>query len=527
MHLKTLLAAACLLAALVPAAAQAAPAPVPCTAIGDGRYECDWYRPGDGISGGSIVQFGGRTVGYLHQGRNWIVCQQKGARVHNREGDQNEWYGWTLSDGSPGRWGWASPLDARGGDDFGAFAGVPDCGGAHGPAPSTPGLWGGGSAPPTAPAPQPPGQPAPPPATAANYAAAMERGFGALPAGAGRVTVDSGVVTGDDGVVVTKFFIPNARAAGGVLLGDERNWSSDPATAGRSRFYVTWDVATGRASVTVTHSALRTGLALPALRIDAKDRCSQVRSTDLARRSTNEVYVGKDGAALEVCVSALNSLTNRIGAGAWSADGMLSITPHSARAGASVRAVAAGAAQRGTGLARLVRRVRRCQAQRGRDSRQCARLRRQLRRIDRTAHWRRADVRRAWQKAAGCRRGRGGISPGVRRRCPGQRFGAPLAGGYDIAFHGNGYPAIETYYYPRRVNTAHTLFLRRIDPVGLGSLIDRGGGLGALDLGSYWWCFSGKGGDSRLKGACGFDWASPNKKRQGEVFYTREDDAAG
>ena len=258
MRLKTLRCAfvACLLAAaaaLAPSTAGAAPAPVPCSAIGGGKFECDWYRPGDGISGGSIVQFGGRTVGYLHQGRNWILCQQKGARVNDREGNLNDWYGWTLSDGEPGAWGWASPLDARGGDDFGQFAGAPDCNGAHGPAPSTPGLWGGGGSAPAPPAPAPPGQPAPP-ATAANYAAAMDRGFGVVPAGDQRVTVDTGVVTGDDGVVVTKFFIPAAKAAGGLLLGDERNWSSDPATAARSRFYVTWDVATGKASVTVTHS---------------------------------------------------------------------------------------------------------------------------------------------------------------------------------------------------------------------------------------------------------------------------------
>ncbi len=375
------------------------------------------------------------------------------------------------------------------------------------------------------------GQPAPP-ATAANYAAAMDRGFGVVPAGDQRVTVDTGVVTGDDGVVVTKFFIPAAKAAGGLLLGDERNWSSDPATAARSRFYVTWDVATGKASVTVTHSTLTGGIDVAALRIDAKGRCSQVRSTDLAARSTNEVFVGRDGNTLDVCVSALNSLTNRIGVGAWSADGTLSITPHSARAGASLKTVAPGvrAAQRGRdrSLRRLARQVRRCQTQGGRASRRCARLRRELRRIDGSAHWRRADVRRAWRRVAGCRPARGGgPRRGAGRPCPGRRFGAPLAGGYDIAFHGNGYPAIETYYYPRRVNTAHTLFLRRIDPVGLGSIIDRGGGLGALDLGSYWWCFSGKGGDTDLKSACGFDFDSLNKKRQGEAYYTRLGDAAG
>jgi hypothetical protein len=533
------LVVACLFA-LHPAAAAAAPAPVPCTAIGDGKYECEWYRSGDGISGGSLVQLGGKTVGYLHQGTNWIACQQKGARVHNREGDQNEWYGWTLSDGDPGAWGWVSPLDARGGDDFGQFGGgVPDCNGAHGPAPSTPGLWGGGSAP----APTPPGNPPPPqPATAANYAAAMERGFGATPAGATRAVADSGVVTGDDGVIVTKFFVPHAEAAAGMLRGDERNWSSDPATAERSRFYLTWDVATGKVSVTVNQSTEPDGEEIPALRIDHKSRCSQVRSTDLAARDTNEAWVGRDGDSLELCVSALNSLTNRLplpgaleGAGAWSSDGMLSITPHSAgKATATDARAVASASRAGVSprVERLARQVRRCTT-RGKGTRRCAKLRRQLRRgerrIERAAHWRRGDVRRAWRKVGACRRGKSDrLRGGARRgRCPVRQFGAPLAGGYDIAFHGNGYPAIETYYYPRNVNTAHTLFLRRVDPAGLGWVGDRGGGLGALDLGSYWWCFSGKGGDDRLKSACGFDMASANDKRQGDVYYTRLGDAAG
>jgi hypothetical protein len=540
------LVVACLLAtgaALQPAAATAAPAPVPCTAIGEGRYNCEWYRPGDGITGGSIVQLGGRTVGYLHQGTNWIVCQQKGARVHNREGDLNEWYGWTLSDGDPGAWGWASPLDARGGDDYGQFAGVPDCNGAHGPAPSTPGLWGGGDAAPT----PPQGTPAPP-ATAANYRAALDRGFGATPAGSQRVVLDSGVTTGDDGVIVTKFFIPNARAAAGMLRGDERNWSSDPATADRSRFYLTWDVATGKVSVTITQSTEPDGDAIPALRIDRKGRCSEVRSTDLAARDTNEVWVGRDGDALEVCFSALNSLTNRLplpgaleGAGAWSVDGMLSLTPHSAgkatARASSPRAVgrpSARAAQHGISprVADLARQVRRCTTQR-KATRRCRQLRHRLRagarRIERSAHWRRGDVRRAWRRTGACRRSRG---DSLRRgapsgRCPVRQFGQPLAGGYDIALHGNGYPAIESYYYPRTVNTAHTLFLRRVDPAGLGWIGDRGGGLGALDLASYWWCFSGKGGDDPLKSACAFDLDSANEKRQGDVYYTRLGDAAG
>ena len=38
--------------------AVAAPAQVPCTDIGGGHYECNWYRAGNGFSGGSLVVVG-------------------------------------------------------------------------------------------------------------------------------------------------------------------------------------------------------------------------------------------------------------------------------------------------------------------------------------------------------------------------------------------------------------------------------------------------------------------------------------
>lgn len=141
----------------------AAPAEVPCTSIGGGKYECSWYRPGDGRSGGTIVVFGGKVVGYLHKGRNWIVCQQQGAAVYNLAGNRNVWYGWTLADDGTS-WGWASALDAVGGADDGRFQGAPNCNGAHGAAPATAGLW--ESAPPAGPGSPPPpagpGSPTPP-----------------------------------------------------------------------------------------------------------------------------------------------------------------------------------------------------------------------------------------------------------------------------------------------------------------------------------------------------------------------------
>jgi hypothetical protein len=120
--------------------AVAAPAPVPCSPIGGGKHECSWWRLGDGRSGGAIVVNDGKVVGYLHQGRNWIECQQEGAKVYNEDGNKNNWYGWTTSD--YGGEGWASALDAKGGDDYGEFEGVPNCDNDHGPAPGTGGLWG-------------------------------------------------------------------------------------------------------------------------------------------------------------------------------------------------------------------------------------------------------------------------------------------------------------------------------------------------------------------------------------------------
>jgi hypothetical protein len=156
-HLAALLAFAAGLSGVAKAEA------IPCVDIGGGRYECDWWRPGDGRTGGSMVVDGGALVGYLHRGRNWIVCQQRGAVVTSGA-HWNNWYGWTESDpdaNGAAHAGWASALDANGGTDGGEFGGgVPDCGGAHGPAPSVEGVW--ETSPPTAPPPPPPSAPPPP-----------------------------------------------------------------------------------------------------------------------------------------------------------------------------------------------------------------------------------------------------------------------------------------------------------------------------------------------------------------------------
>jgi hypothetical protein len=135
------LIAGALLATLAVTEPAFAQSPVPCTARGDGTYNCDWFRAGDGRTGGAIVAVGTTTVGYLHQGTNWIVCQQKGGDVRSVEGYRNHWFAWTTADN--GRQGWASAVDARGGDDYGQFGGgVPNCSGAHGAPPSYNGEWG-------------------------------------------------------------------------------------------------------------------------------------------------------------------------------------------------------------------------------------------------------------------------------------------------------------------------------------------------------------------------------------------------
>lgn len=131
--------------------AAAAPAPVPCTAIGGGKFNCDFYVAGDGRTGGAPVQVGSTTVGYLHKGTNWVICQQVGGRVTVGRYHNHNW-AWTLADNL--KWGWVNAVYASGGDNDGPFGGgVPNCNNAHGAPPGVP-------APPP-PAPPPPGTPQP------------------------------------------------------------------------------------------------------------------------------------------------------------------------------------------------------------------------------------------------------------------------------------------------------------------------------------------------------------------------------
>ena len=135
------------------AATASAQAPVPCSGIGGGKYNCQWYPPGNGITGGSLVVRDRTTVGYLHQGTNWVICQQRGGTVDTLQGYRNHWFAWTEADN--GATGWASAVEAQGGDDFGGFGGgVPNCNGAHPGLPTWSGRW--GSPPPPPPPPTPP-----------------------------------------------------------------------------------------------------------------------------------------------------------------------------------------------------------------------------------------------------------------------------------------------------------------------------------------------------------------------------------
>jgi hypothetical protein len=149
---------AALVVAVVPAAPAAAQAPVPCSSIGGGHYNCHWWPAGDGHSGGALVVRDRTTVGFLHQGTNWIVCQQRGGDVYNSRGYRNYWFGWTTADN--GQTGWASAIEARGGDNDGTFGGgVPDCNNAQPFLPTWSGEWGR----PPAPSPGPTPTPGPPP----------------------------------------------------------------------------------------------------------------------------------------------------------------------------------------------------------------------------------------------------------------------------------------------------------------------------------------------------------------------------
>jgi len=119
-----------MLAVLAPALLGLAPAtaaasPVPCTPRSDAKFNCTFWPAGDGIHRGAPVLDGiGRRVGYLNQGRNWIVCQRSGSLA--RSGNYyNVWWAYTTA--NDGRRGWVNAVWAHGGTNDGRYRGVPIC----------------------------------------------------------------------------------------------------------------------------------------------------------------------------------------------------------------------------------------------------------------------------------------------------------------------------------------------------------------------------------------------------------------
>lgn len=110
----------------------AAPAQVPCTPGSGGRVYCNFWVPGNGFTGGSPVVEGPYLMGYLPQGRNWIICQEEGPQTSLPGYPQywNKWFAWTTAEN--GRKGWVNAVAASGGANNGKFANTPSCNGVHG-----------------------------------------------------------------------------------------------------------------------------------------------------------------------------------------------------------------------------------------------------------------------------------------------------------------------------------------------------------------------------------------------------------
>lgn len=101
------------------------------------RFDCVFVQPGDGETGGTpVLRSNGALVGYLHKGRNWVECQQPGRELRAGQRHNHNW-AWTQSDhGFDQRgYGWINGIYARGGDNDGRFANVPDCANLHGQPP--------------------------------------------------------------------------------------------------------------------------------------------------------------------------------------------------------------------------------------------------------------------------------------------------------------------------------------------------------------------------------------------------------
>lgn len=121
--------------AVMIAPATAAASRVPCKKLSAGKYQCTFYPPGDGITGGAPVQnANGKVVGYLNQGHDWIICQASGATVHSGQ-YYNRWWGYT--EANDHKVGWVNAVYASGGSNNRPFAAkVPNCGSTYGSPPA-------------------------------------------------------------------------------------------------------------------------------------------------------------------------------------------------------------------------------------------------------------------------------------------------------------------------------------------------------------------------------------------------------
>ncbi|WP_320670786.1 transglycosylase SLT domain-containing protein [Patulibacter defluvii] len=148
--LRALLALAlAALASGVAAGSASAAAAIPCSPSG-GKFNCQFYPAGNGITAGApVLNPAGERIGYLNEGTNWVICQQAG-RSERSGAYYNKW--WAFTQANNQKWGWVNAVWAKGGDNDGVFGGVPNCNGSKGNAP-------GGGSPPGPGTPPPPPQP--------------------------------------------------------------------------------------------------------------------------------------------------------------------------------------------------------------------------------------------------------------------------------------------------------------------------------------------------------------------------------
>jgi hypothetical protein len=226
------------------------------------------------------------------------------------------------------------------------------------------------------------------------------------------VAISKQTTTGDDGIVLLRVFIPAYGAAGNLLLGDNRGFTSDPAEKA-SRADVAWNTATGQVAFIVNHSSVgpllvsgagseggapppvQIGDPISALSITDKGGAINHQTADDQPRSDNQIGVTSASSGLTIDLSLLNPLTNQwsvagVNLGAWTVDQIATIT----------------------------------------------------------------------QSAAGS---------------------------YQLKLTGNGYPALEAYYYPHYASTASatTIARRSVEPYFVNRPLDTGGGEAALDSNSW------------------------------------------